>query len=367
MKNKLGFILYSPLKPNYPSIEKNSKSLQNTISNTPHIIPKASNSHSTIKDILNNSIQILYPSPLRKQFLSGLNYTQKVLFSSKSTPQKTQTSVTHFTQPSFQPLSFSQVKLVITDMGGTMIDPGSIAPAEGLKLATQHTINRFFQSPNIIIKFDKIYEDMGKSKREHINLLFQHYVPHQYQQLSDTQKYQIIESTHDQFVSKTMDLLNNPKYIQLLPNAIQLFDACHNHNISLWLNTGYPPEIAQRVFDAIQDQLSQHGLTHTLKGFVTPTKTIKGRPYPDQYMTILNTANINPNDTILHLDDTLPGHQGFLQAAKQQSVTPISIIIGNTLAINDIQSSLNTDNVVQPVAWAKDYNSLFTNIIDLKR
>ena len=191
------------------------------------------------------------------------------------------------------------IRACIFDLGGTIVDRYSLTPLLSLK--------KLFQKRNIYIPNDIIFQDMGKNKKDHINLILNNDII--FKQWYKTYK----EYPSDKDIDILFDHFNviQTKYsdemIDILPETKPCIDYLKFNYIKSGSTTGFN----KKNMEIIQGKLERNNIY--LDSYVSSTCLDKpSRPYPFMIEKIMRDFNINNPKSIIKVDDTVIGiHEGL--------------------------------------------------------
>lgn len=188
------------------------------------------------------------------------------------------------------------IRLVVFDLGGTIVDKYSLSPFISLRQA--------FQKKGLIIPNKLIYKDMGMNKYDHIQeiLLHNKYISRQWMHVHG--EYPNIESTmsvFDEFIKYQMN--EGIKHIEILPETKPCIKWLGDNNISTGVTTGF----SRPIMNTIKEKLLDENI-HIDK-YVSSTCLGKpGRPNPHMMREIMYSLGIHNNPRrAIKIDDSIVG------------------------------------------------------------
>lgn len=186
------------------------------------------------------------------------------------------------------------IRLVICDLGGTIVDKYSLSPYISLK----HAFNR----KRINVNNNLIYKDMGMNKHEHIEEILNDKYTRRiwfklYGQYPNSNS---VMSVYDEFIKYQMD--EGIKNIEILPETKKCIQWLGENNISTGVTTGF----SRPIMNAIKEKLIDDDI-HIDK-YVSSTCLGKpGRPNPHMMNSIINELSIADRKRVIKVDDSCVG------------------------------------------------------------
>jgi len=186
------------------------------------------------------------------------------------------------------------IRLVVFDLGGTIVDKYSLSPFISLKLA--------FKMKGMNIPNKLIYKDMGIEKHQHItDILNDKSVSRQWMQKNG--EYPNMDSTmsvFDEFIRYQMD--DGIKNIEILPETKSCIEWLGDNNIS----TGVTTDFSRPIMSAIREKLLDDDIQ--IDKYVSSTCLGKpGLPNPHMMREIINSLSISDARRVLKIDDSVFG------------------------------------------------------------
>jgi phosphonoacetaldehyde hydrolase len=219
------------------------------------------------------------------------------------------------------------IKAVIFDWAGTIIDYGCIAPAQ--------VFIEVFRQKDIFISMEEARSPMGLAKKDHVRELFR---------LDSVQKqwmaeYGRIPSEHDiDIIYSDLEpalaaIVKN--YSEPIPGAIELINRLKSQGIKVGTTTGYVAEMMQNILPIA----TSRGLIPD--SVVNSSEVSAGRPAP--WMIYRNCENMNvfPISRMVKIGDTV--------ADIQEGVNAGMWTIGLTKSGNELGLSLAETENADPV------------------
>lgn len=186
------------------------------------------------------------------------------------------------------------IRLVICDLGGTIVDKYSLSPFISLKQA--------FKRKRINVNNNLIYKDMGMNKQEHIGEILNDKYTRRiwfklYGQYPNSSS---VMSVYDEFIKYQMN--EGISNIEILPETKSCIKWLGDNNISIGATTGF----SKPIMSAIKEKLIDENI-HIDK-YVSSTCLGKpGRPNPHMMNSIINSLSIADPKRVIKVDDTCVG------------------------------------------------------------
>lgn len=199
------------------------------------------------------------------------------------------------------------IKLVIFDLGGTIVDHGCQAPVVAVVQA--------FAQLGIEVSAEQARSPMGLAKIDHIRELFK--LPAIAQQWSAKHGREWSEedvvATYERFLPLQTQIAQ--QHTDVIPGLDACVAAFRDHGIAIGTTTGYPRTVAGPILDA----LAQAGFEPDVT--VCADEVAAGRPEPWMITEIMSTLGIAPPQAIVKVGDTTPD----MEAARNAAVWAIGI------------------------------------------
>jgi phosphonoacetaldehyde hydrolase len=188
-----------------------------------------------------------------------------------------------------------QVKAVILDWAGTVVDCGSRAPMAAFQEA--------FAKLGVSISIDDARGPMGMAKRDHIRLVgtSPRVAPAWQARHGSPFDDAAIEAVFEIFEPLNIAAVERPEHAALIPGARAALDWCQGRGIRIGSTTGYTRPIMQKLAPLAAAQ----GFTPDV--MVCAGDLAEGRPAPLMMWHAMATMGIWPAATVVKLDDTPPG------------------------------------------------------------
>lgn len=216
-----------------------------------------------------------------------------------------------------------QVRAVIFDLGGTLVDPYSLTPLRALHNA--------FKKQHIYLTHHDINRYMGLDKKKHIQSLLMDYYRDIYRapaKISNLDKkvegiHKIFQEEHSNFITRKTDIL---------PGAKVLHDLLREKDIKIGITTGYSFQEAEPIIYTLEEQ------GFTVDNVVTSDMVLLGRPYPDMIYENMKAFDIEEMDSssVIKIDDSLPGiEEGRKAHVITIGVAKYSCLVGPVALASD--------------------------------
>ncbi len=185
------------------------------------------------------------------------------------------------------------VKAVVFDWAGTMVDFGSRAPMGAFVKA--------FAAFEIEISIEEARGPMGLPKREHIKALVENpKVAAQWLARYGTQPDdEAIDRIYKVFVPMNAAVVND--FAQLIPGALEVVTALREHGVKIGSTTGYVREIMEKLTPAALAQ------GYEPDNLVCAGDLSEGRPSPLMMYRCFADLGVYPPTAVVKVDDTEPG------------------------------------------------------------
>ena len=192
------------------------------------------------------------------------------------------------------------IRGVVFDWAGTMIDYGSRAPAA--------VFQEIFRREGIEITAAQAREPMGMAKREHIAaILAMPDVSQRWQQIKNAVPGdQDIDKMYKDFLPLQKEVLE--QHCDLIPGAVEAFQWCVDNQLRVGSSTGYTRELMEIVVPIANAAGYQPEFA------LCAEDAPQGRPAPWLLFEAAKRLNIYPMNEIVKIDDTTVGVQAGLNA-----------------------------------------------------
>ena len=200
------------------------------------------------------------------------------------------------------------IRLCVFDLGGTIVDKYSLTPFLSLKHA--------FKVNGINIHNSLIFSDMGKSKKDHINII-----------LDDKYVKRNWFNKHGQFPTSADSYLIYNEFcryqinegirnMEIIPETKNCINYMRTNNILTGVTTGFNKPIMM----GIKEKLLENDIY--INKYVSSTCLKEpGRPNPYMVNHIMDGVSITNPKSVLKIDDTVVG----LQEGKAAGCTTVGV------------------------------------------
>mgnify|MGYP002045864694 FL=1 len=212
----------------------------------------------------------------------------------------------------FRGNQMSKINAVVFDWAGTLIDQGSIAPVVVFK--------HVFSSENIEVTLDECRAPMGIAKKQHIaEMLFSQRIKAKFSEVVSREPDSgDVERMYETFLRINEDVVL--EYVVPIPGAVECFSYLRQQNIKIGGTTGYGMKLMSQVLP----KAAKLGLEPDT--IVCGDELSEARPSPlMMYQNFIN-LNVYPPETVIKVDDTVPG--------IQEGVAAGTLTVGLTLSGN---------------------------------
>ncbi len=177
------------------------------------------------------------------------------------------------------------VKLVVFDLAGTTVKDN-----DDVSKAFQAALNKYgYHIPLKLI--DPI---MGYEKNEAIRKMLLSHEPDQ-SKITDV----LIRQIHIEFVEQMVRHYQFADLIEPLPHVEETFEALHQMDIQVGINTGFSRDIADAIIDRLQWR--EKGLIDHLVG---SDEVEQGRPYPFMIEKMMKDGSVDDRNDVVKVGDT---------------------------------------------------------------
>ncbi len=208
------------------------------------------------------------------------------------------------------------VKAVIFDWAGTVLDHGSRAPMAAFVEA--------FARLGVAISIDDARGPMGMAKRDHIRLVGTAPDVARAWQAKHGRPFDeaAIDAVFEIFEPLNAAAVERPEHSTLIPGAKAALDWCAARGIRIGSTTGYTRPIMERLAPLAAAQ-----------GFVPEVMVCAGdlpagRPAPLQMWWAMATMGVWPAESVVKLDDTPPG----IGEARNAGCWAVGLALSGTVA-----------------------------------
>ena len=199
------------------------------------------------------------------------------------------------------------IKLVVFDLGGTIIDHGCMAPVAAFVSA--------FDALGIEISTEQARAPMGLAKLDHIRELFTlPSVTEQWTAGHDRAwSEEDVVATYERFLPLQTELAK--QHTDVIPGLAECWSAFREAGIAIGTTTGYPRKVVGPILAA----LGQAGFQPDAN--VCADEVPAGRPEPWMILRIMEQLNVGVSRAVVKVGDTVPD----MQAARNANVGAIGI------------------------------------------
>lgn len=208
-----------------------------------------------------------------------------------------------------------QVRAVVFDWAGTMVDYGSRAPAT--------VFQEIFRREGVEITAAQAREPMGMAKREHIRAVTQ--MPEvnsrwvaKFGKAADTSD---VERMYQKFLPLQKEVLAD--HCDLIPGAVETFQWCVANQIRVGSSTGYTHELMEVVVPVAS------AAGYKPEVVLCAEDAPAGRPAPWLMYECAKRLNVYPMTQVVKVDDTTVGIEAGINAgAWTVAITQTGNLIG---------------------------------------
>lgn len=215
--------------------------------------------------------------------------------------QKSHRRPTTMTNPQSDAATFrGQLKAVVFDWAGTIIDYGSQAPA----LAVTEVFRRF----EVPITIEQARVPMGLAKRDHLRAILD--FPETSDRWNSAHGRQPSNSDVDEIYRRFLPIQKEmlAQHAELVPGCLELISECRARNLRVGSTTGYTREL----MNIVALLAKQRGLE--LDAIVCADEVPAGRPAPWMCLENARILNVYPPSAVVVVDDTVVGIEAGLNA-----------------------------------------------------
>lgn len=193
-----------------------------------------------------------------------------------------------------------QIKLVVSDLAGTVVDFGSCAPAAAFV--------ELFAREGIAVTEEQCRTPMGRNKRDHIIAVT--VMPGVIEQCAA--KYggvpgpAVIDRLYDAFVPLQIEVLTS--YTEAIDGAAAALEALKSRGVKVAFTTGYNREMTSIVLNALERQ----GMVPDCS--FCSDDVPAGRPAPWMIFRAMEALGVYPPSSVLNVGDTFADIQSGLNA-----------------------------------------------------
>lgn len=250
----------------------------------------------------------------------------------------------------FQRTYYGNLKAVILDWAGTIVDYGCFAPAV--------VFTEVFKHRGIEIQIDQARLPMGMNKRDHIEaiLKMEPVVKDWLSVFGCPYTESDIDELYAEFIPLQLSVL--PEYADLIPGTLEVIAEFRKRGLKIGTSTGYNAE----MLDILLQETSKKGFTPDSS--VSSSDVPAGRPEP--WMCLLNAMQLRtyPMESIVKIGDTVPDIEEGLNAG----IWTIGVVMtGNEIGLTEAQiNQMNKFHLDQlkKKAYAKMYHAGAHYVVD---
>ncbi len=214
------------------------------------------------------------------------------------------------------------VRLVVFDWAGTIVDFGCQAPVRVLR--------ELFDARGIELSTEDARRPMGMAKRDHIAaILAQPQMRARWKErFGELPTESVVNELYREFLPRQRELIS--EHADIVPGAIDVFRQLREGGITIGSTTGYTREL----MDVLQPAAKTAGLSPDL--LVTSDEVASGRPAPDMIYEIMRQARVGDPSEVVKVDDTVVG----IEAARNAGCRSVGITAsGNSMGLTEAEYS----------------------------
>jgi phosphonoacetaldehyde hydrolase len=187
----------------------------------------------------------------------------------------------------------SELKAVVFDWAGTIVDHGSLAPMGAFV--------KVFAEFGIELTVDEARGPMGLPKWDHINALLMHpdIAKRWTARHATAPQAADVDRIYDVFVPLNARVVTD--YADLVPGALDVVRELRARGLKIGSTTGYTREIMERLLPVAAGQ------GYTPDNLVCAGDLVDGRPSPLMMYRCFLDLNVWPAAAVVKVDDTAPG------------------------------------------------------------
>ena len=199
------------------------------------------------------------------------------------------------------------LKLVVFDLGGTVVDHGCMAPVVAIVETLRHV--------GISVSHQQARGPMGLHKRDHIReMLRDEEVCQQWQRIHGRAwSEDDVQQLYASLVPRQTEVAL--RHIDLIPGAVDCVTMLRDRQVALATTTGYPRSVAQPILDSIGQQGFQ------VDASICADEVPAGRPAPWMLFRGMEQLGVFPPAAVVKVGDTIPD----MQAAKNAGTWAVGI------------------------------------------
>ncbi len=186
-----------------------------------------------------------------------------------------------------------QMRGVIFDWAGTIVDHGSLAPVTAFQ--------QVFLRHNVAITVAEARQPMGLEKRAHIEALLA--IPRIGKLWSEVHQRAAnsrdIDTMYEEFLPVQLETLAS--HSAVIPGVLETLEACRKQGLKLGSSSGF----ARPIMDRLAQLAAKQGLV--MDAVVSATEVPAGRPEPWMNFANMQQLDIYPPAAVVVVDDTAVG------------------------------------------------------------
>lgn len=224
-----------------------------------------------------------------------------------------------------------QLKLVVFDWAGTIVDYGSTAPEE--------VFRKCFVNRGIYLTREEIRKPMGMEKKDHIReLLRTETGTNQWkEQFGRDWTEEDVDDIYETFEEELRHIV--AEHSRLIPGAYQAVQDIREKGILIGSTTGYTPE----MMEIVTKEAEKDGFVPDY--LVTPKHVGSGRPAPFMIYETMRQAGVYPASRVVKVGDTAAD----IWEARNAGVWSVGVIEGSSAAgmSREERESLSPEEISQ--------------------
>jgi phosphonoacetaldehyde hydrolase len=190
-------------------------------------------------------------------------------------------------------MSEKEVRAVLFDWAGTVVDHGSWAPVA--------VFIDVFHLHGIELTLEQVRKPMGMAKRDHIKLIFEDPQVRAEWKLRHGEEpgFAAVDALYDDFLTNQEAAILDRS--ELLEGVAELSQSLVESGIQIGGTTGYPRNVVKGLIHRANEQ----GFTPACT--ITATDVPIGRPAPWMIFRACERLNVYPMEQVVNVDDTVAG------------------------------------------------------------
>ncbi len=190
----------------------------------------------------------------------------------------------------------NRIKLIVSDLAGTVVDFGSCAPAS--------VFVKLFSRAGITVTEEQCRKPMGMNKRDHIIEMIR--MPGIAEQFDTAPDDAFIDDLYQKFIPLQLEVLAD--YTDAIEGAAEAVEELKSMDIKISFTTGYNREMTTIVLDG----LAKQGLVPDCS-FCSEDVPM-GRPKPWMIFRSMETLDIFPPSSVIKIGDTVADIKSAINA-----------------------------------------------------